>query len=431
MTRGHRANRSPVPDPLEERLLEWLHEPDTANADLVLERAFAELPRFRRARPRPWDDLVERLRPEPFGRPDVRAAALLLTAALVTLSLVAGVVTGAIRLDLLSSDPVPAPPTPAPTVSASAAPASRAPAVFPLAATGFQIVREDVAGRIFIVDADGANLRQIASDVPAELRSPEWLPGTNRVIVQETTADTDQIWDVDIGGQRRSLVVIPCVEPCLSRNEASPSRDGTRIVFFQAIGPIVDDIPTDCGLAIYELVTQAMTTVTRSPCAIEEERYARFSPDGTRLAFWRSRSPNGERVTEIASSAIFIRDIATGDEQQVTDWSMDASVLDWSPSGEWIVFVVRDWDPATAEGDLWRVRSDGTSLERLTSLDTNGTRVRRPRYTPDGAWILFTIADGSSSRLWAIPADGGDALDVLPDMSVLDYDVRAPDQDGE
>jgi hypothetical protein len=94
------------------------------------------------------------------------------------------------------------------------------------------------------------------------------------------------------------------------------------------------------------------------------------------------------------------------------------------------VVVIREWDPATAEGDLWRVRSDGTGLERLTSLDTSGTRLRRPRYTPDGAWTLFTIADEDGSRLWAIPADGGAAVDVLPDMSVLDYDIRAPDQGG-
>jgi hypothetical protein len=62
---------------------------------------------------------------------------------------------------------------------------------------------------------------------------------------------------------------------------------------------------------------------------------------------------------------------------------------------------------------------------------TNDTRLRRPRYTPDGVWILFTIADGAGSRLLAIPADGGDAVEVLPGMSVLDYDVRAPDQGGE
>jgi Tol biopolymer transport system component len=423
------ASRSSATDPLEERIRAWLYEPDTASAEQVLERSFAELPRVRRAGPRPWDDLVERLRPEPFGRPAARAAALLLAVGLVSVSLVAGVVSGAIRLEL-PSDPAPVQPTPVPSASASAAPPSSAPAVFPLAATGFQIVREDVDGRIFVVDADGTGLQRVAADIPAELRSPEWLPGTNRVIVQETTADTDQIWDVDIGGQRRSLVVIPCVEPCLSRNEASPSRDGTRIVFFQAIGPIVDDIPTDCGQAIYELATQALRTVTESPCAVVEERYARFSPDGTQLAFWRSRSPNGERVTAIESSAIFIRDIASGNELQVTDSNIGASVLDWSPSGEWIVFVVRDWEPATADGDLWRIRSDGTGLERLTSLDTSALRLRRPRYTPDGAWILFTITGESSSRLWAIPADGGEPVEVLPDMSVLDFDVKAPDQPG-
>lgn len=39
--------------------------------------------------------------------------------------------------------------------------------------------------------------------------------------------------------------------------------------------------------------------------------------------------------------------------------------------------------------------------------------------------VRLSTVDGGA-RLWAIPANGGAAVDVLPDMSVLDYDVRAP-----
>jgi WD40-like Beta Propeller Repeat len=423
---GGDAHLSLVPDALEERTLDWLLEPDSANADAVLKRAFAELPRVRPVRPQPWDDIVDRLRPEPFGRPGQRAAILLVAVALLSITLVAGVVSGAIPLHLLRTEPEVVPPTPVPSaISATPSPA-RVPAVFPLAATGFEIVFEDSDGQLFTIGADGADLRRVGADIQAELRSPEWLPGTDRVIVQESTEDTDQIWDVETGDQRRSLVVIPCIEPCVSRNEASPSRDGAQIVYFQAIGPLVDDIPTECGLSIYALETLTTQIITTEPCAIEEERYPRFSPDGTQLAFWRSRSPGSEPTEQIASSAVFSRNLSTGEEVQLTEWSFGASVLDWAPTGEWIAFVRHEWQEVTSDGDIWRVRAEGSDPERLTSLDTIEARLRRPRYTPDGAWILFTLADATGSRLWGIPADGGEPVEVLPGIEVLDYAVRAP-----
>jgi hypothetical protein len=396
-----------VPDRTERRLLEWLHEAEGASTSDVLDRAFARLPGVRRARRSPWDDFVERLRPEPFGRSGARAVLLLVVAALVTITLMAAVIAGAIRLD-----PAPRPPPPPPA------------AVFPLADPLLEFVIDD-NGVISVIGSDGSGRRRIGEDITGLLVSPEWLAGTDRVIVQDWAGDTDQIWDVDAAGERRSLVVIPCVEPCRSRNEASPSRDGSRIVFFQAFGDVVDGIPTTCGLAIYELATQAITTVTESPCAVVEERHARFSPEGDRIAFWRSRSPDGQPGPEIAESALFIRDLDTGAETQVTDWSLDASLLDWSPDGEWLAFVPRYWDEGAVGADIHRIRVDGTGLERLTSLDTATNRVLRPRYSPDGAWILFMQQEAGRSSLVAIPADGGDPVDVLPGTQVFDYDVRS------
>lgn len=396
-----------VPDRTEQRLLDWLHEPDGGSASDVLDRAFAQLPALRRARRSPWDDVLERLRPEPFGLAGARAALLLVVVALVTVTLMSAVIAGAIRLD-----PAPPPPPPPPAV------------VFPLADPLLEFVIDD-NGVISVIGSDGSARRRIGEDITGLLVSPEWLPGTDRVIVQDWAGDTDQVWDVDAAGDRRSLVVIPCVEPCRSRNEASPARDGSRIVFFQAFGEVVDGIPTTCGLAIYELATQTISTVTESPCAVVEERHPRFSPEGDRIAFWRSRSPGGQAAPEIAEAALFIRDLISGAETQVTDWSLDASLLDWSPDGEWLVFVPRYWDAGASGADVYRIRADGTDIERLTSLDTAANRILRPRYSPDGAWILFTQQDEGQSSLLAIPADGGDPVDVLPGTQVFDYDVRS------
>ena len=427
MTDGRRARLSIVPGVNEQKVFDWIGEPEVVDARPVLDRAFAALPRTRQVARRPWDQALDRLRPEPFGRPRERALSLLLAAALATVALVGGLISGAIKLPVFDSERTPPPPTPVVSLPASAAPESglpASPAVFPLAGMGLELVIEELDGSLSIVASDGTQLRPIAADIPGELRSPEWLPGTERVLAQETTDITDQIWDIDTTGARRSLVVIPCVEPCVSRNEAAPSRDGL-IVYFQAIGPIVDTFPTTCGLAIYDVSTQATSIVTESPCGIEEERHPRFSPDGSSLAFWRTRSPTGEPSREVGSAAIFVRDLATGDEVQVTEWTFGASVLDWSPDGAWIAFVRQDWlETATPDGDIWRVRADGTDLEQLTSIDTSELRLQRPRYTPDGSWILFRFTDSSGIRMLGVPAGGGEPVEILPGSMAMDFDMR-------
>ena len=415
MTADGRDHLTLMPDAGEQRLLDWLAEPEDAAAGPVLARAFARLPGVRRDRQRPWDAQLERLLPEPFGEPAARRVALLIAAAL-SIAVLGGII--AVGASIFQQAPVvvvPPRPTPSPGTSVPTQ-------VFPLADTGFELVF-DQAGTVAVANADGSGFRQIGADLPGNIALPDWIPGTDRVLVQEWSDTADQIWDVAAVGERESLVIIPCVEPCRSRNEASPSRQGDRIVFFQAFGDIVDDIPTTCGLAIYTLESQLVDNVTASPCAIEEERNPRFSPDGTQIAFWRTRSPNGERSVEVVDSAIFVLDLDSGEEFQVTPWG-DAAVLDWSPDGTWLVYIRGWWRESTDEGDLWRVRPDGTGLEQLTSMDTLDISFHRPRYTPDGDWILFSVESATSDRLWAVPAEGGEAVQALPGVTVVDFDVR-------
>ena len=428
MTAGDRTHLSLVPDPINQRVVDWLQEPDDADPDAVLRRAFAELPRHGRMRRLPWDPAIESIQPEPFGRPGRRRTVLVLAAALTIVALTAALAGGALRIfsppSVITPGPTVVPTTgatasPAPTV---AAPATIAP-VFPLAATGFELVFDGPPGRIGVIAADGSGQRVIGAGLPQNIARPVWLPGTDRVLVQQWSDVADQIWDVDAAGERESLVIIPCVEPCRSRTEASTSREGDRIVFFQAFGDVVDGFPTTCGLAIYELATQEIETLTGSPCGIEEERMPRFSPDGTQVAFWRTRSPNGERSVTVKDSAIFVLDLASGEEFQVTAWG-DASALAWSPDGAWIVYIRGWWRGFTDEGDLWRIRPDGSGLEQLTDMDTDDISFHTPRYTPDGAWVLFSVEAPGSDRLWGVPADGGAPVEVLPGFTVIDFDVR-------
>lgn len=262
-----------------------------------------------------------------------------------------------------------------------------------------------------------------ATDIAAPLGQPDRHPTEDALLLLDWDTAADQLWRVPTGGAGRSLVLIPCVDQCRSHNEASWSHDGSRIVMFQAIGDLVDGIPTTCGLAIWSAASQRIEDVTTSPCAVLEERDPRFSPDDSSLAFWRSRTAGG-RSTTIADSALFVRDPATGAERRLTDWSLHASSLDWAPDGAWLSFATDTWDESGQPAELWRVRPDGSGLERLYRAD-GPARLLRPRYSPDGRWILFVRKTDGRGELLAVPADGGDAVEVLPDRTVLDFDVRA------
>jgi dipeptidyl aminopeptidase/acylaminoacyl peptidase len=98
-----------------------------------------------------------------------------------------------------------------------------------------------------------------------------------------------------------------------------------------------------------------------------------------------------------------------------------------SPDGEWVAFVLRETDLEADRGrtDLWRVRLDGTGLERLT---TDEAADGSPRWAPDGGSLYFLSSRSGSSQVWRLPLGGGEAARVtdLP----LDVGVYSISPDG-
>ncbi|HLE83848.1 MAG TPA: S9 family peptidase, partial [Thermoanaerobaculia bacterium] len=82
-----------------------------------------------------------------------------------------------------------------------------------------------------------------------------------------------------------------------------------------------------------------------------------------------------------------------------------------SPDGEWVAFVLRETDLEADRGrtDLWRVRLDGTGLERLTTDEASDGA---PRWAPDGRSLYFLSSRSGSSQVWRLPLGGGDAAQV-------------------
>jgi Tol biopolymer transport system component len=110
--------------------------------------------------------------------------------------------------------------------------------------------------------------------------------------------------------------------------------------------------------------------------------------------------------------------------EQVTS-AGDAFEGDWSPDGERIAYL------AFTSGDaaIWIVNADGSDPQQLTPDDPDSDSLA-PRFTPDGAWILYQNCFGfdCDGGIFAIRPDGtGDHVITPNDHLSFNAPVMAPD----
>jgi Tol biopolymer transport system component len=86
---------------------------------------------------------------------------------------------------------------------------------------------------------------------------------------------------------------------------------------------------------------------------------------------------------------------------------ISAEHVSYSPDGQFMAYLT------FPEGILWRARRDGSGLEQLTTPPLYPTL---PRWSPDGAQILFCAKDEDNQlKSYIIPAHGGTAQPILPE----------------
>jgi len=176
--------------------------------------------------------------------------------------------------------------------------------------------------------------------------------------------------------------------------------------------------------------------------------------DGAELArlpggYWGALSPDGSQVAYSASDGIRIQDVATGEEQILTD-GLGGYDLHWSPDGSQIAYIggssigthviradgsgarqiseqsyeaVIGWAPDGAEiyvaipftgGAAWQVRAVNTTTlawRDLFIIENGSAKSLSAALSPDGNWIAYRSRDHTG--VYLVRTDGEQAHQVL------------------
>ena len=119
----------------------------------------------------------------------------------------------------------------------------------------------------------------------------------------------------------------------------------------------------------------------------------RWSPDGSAIAYYSYRSGNRD---------VWIQPVEDGEARALAPHPADDLYPAWSPDGERIAFA----SDRGGSWDIWVVPAAGGEPRRMTTDPAIDTL---PQWSPDGEWILFG-SGRDETRLWKVPASGGDAV---------------------
>lgn len=107
-----------------------------------------------------------------------------------------------------------------------------------------------------------------------------------------------------------------------------------------------------------------------------------ISPDGRTLAFTGVDARPGRPF----ANALYTLPAEGGQEQPLADWDLDAIGCDYSPDGSWLYFNAALHARREGHMQLYRMRPDATSVERLTVQDSSDWF---PRVSPSGDWVAY------------------------------------------
>lgn len=274
---------------------------------------------------------------------------------------------------------------------------------------------------IYIINADGSNLRKITNSTNCEVWWPEWSPDGKKIafIVTRKEADTFTtrwacnilIINADGSNQMQLTNNYPSRDYSLlpyNAHDLAWSPDGEKIAF-ESYNNNFD------GLDIYVVNSdgtgQKRLTSTSGPFW---NHCPRWSPDGTRIVFFSNRDG-------FSNNEIYTMDSDGGNQTRLTNNPASDLYPAWSPDGKKIAFI-SDRDSSDNWG-LYVMNADRSNQTRLTNDSASGLY---PAWSPDGKKIAFVSDCDGSAQIYVINSDGSNQKRLTNNTANNMYPVWSP-----
>ena len=261
----------------------------------------------------------------------------------------------------------------------------------------------DGLNELFIVNSDGTGEARLTSLETSWNDFPSWSPDGSRIAFVSYRTGHAQIYIMNADGSNQTRLTYAKdsrVGDTLSFVNPSWSPDGSRILgethWFSSGGDLGDDAG---GIYVFSVNTGDYTQLTHS----SNDHNAVWSPDSSKIAFWRSPVPNDGSRDE---GDIYVMNSNGSGLTRLTGGHNPV----WSPVGSKIAFI------SAKTGDdskLYVIQSDGSG--EINLIGTRESIQPFPSWSPDGeklVWeslgeIYLVNSDGSGLKKITTGAQGG------------------------
>jgi len=260
--------------------------------------------------------------------------------------------------------------------------------------TGFDIMKDNSKGNLWIISADGTSHRKLTSREVNESQA-SWSPSGDRIAFASTTEEGSELYVYWIeSGAIAKISQLP-----KSPGNLTWSPDGKHIAFSM-------------------FVSQKPPVIAKMPKKPKGAEWA--SP--ARITDRLKHEADGSGYMEPGFNHIFIIPAEGGTARQLTSGNFNhRSNISFSPNGKQIYFSANrfeDWQYRFNNSEIYRLNLDSKAIEPLTSQDGPDYS---PKVSPDGKTIAYLgfkdkQQDHQNTLLRLMGADGANKKVISTDL---------------